>query len=411
MCPAAPRIVAVTVDGVVHPVTVEIISHALDQASREHADALLLRLNTPGGLLDASRLAIEKLIAAPVPVITFVTPSGGRAASAGFFLLEAGDVAAMANGTNTGAASPVLMGREMDPVMRSKVENDTAALLRSLVSRRGRNTEVAESTVLKAKSFTEKEALDQHLIDLVVSNEADLLDKLEGREVTRFDGHKQTLHTARAVVSEYELTIREKVVRSIADPNLAFLMLLAGALGLYVEFSHPGLIVPGTLGAILLLLGLSGLSVFPINWAGVALLVLAVALFVLEAKFATHGILGVGGTAAMVLGALLLIEGPPEMRIRLGTAIAVTLPFALITILLLTLVIRARAAKVITGTSGMLDEIGVAVTGLDPAGKVFVHGEYWNAEAPAPVAAGVQVRVKAVEGMTLRVEPLQGTRA
>ncbi|MDP2997057.1 MAG: nodulation protein NfeD [Bryobacterales bacterium] len=404
----AARVLAVSVDGVVHPVTFEIISHAIDQARQQEASLLLIRLNTPGGLMEATRQIVERLVASPVPVVTYVAPSGGRAASAGFFLLEAGDIAAMAPGTNTGAASPVLLiGGQMDAVMRRKVENDAAASIRSLVSKRGRNAELAEKTVLEARSFTDGEALTHRLIDLVARDQDDLLRQLDGREVTRFDGRKQTLRVAGASVAEYRPTMRESIISAVSDPNIAFILLVVGALGLYVEFSHPGLIAPGVAGAILLLLGLSALSVLPISIAGVALLVLALVLFALEAKFASHGILGGGGAVAMVLGALLLVEGPPELRIRFSTAIAVTLPFAAITIFLLSLVVRARAGKVLTGAAGMLGEIGVARTPLDPAGKVFVRGEYWDAESPCPVAEGAAVRIVAVEGMKLRVKPIQ----
>lgn len=402
---AAPRVIAVNVDGVVHPVTVEILSHSLEKAQRENAALVLIRLNTPGGLMEATRHAIEKIVASPVPVVTYVTPSGGRAASAGFFLLEAGDVAAMAPGTNTGAASPVALGVEMDAVMRKKVESDAAASLRSLTTKRGRNSALAEKTVLEARSFTEKEALDNKLVELIATDERQLLEQLEGRAITRFDGRQQVLHTAGAEVVAYEKTVRESIISSISDPNLAFMLLVLGALGVYLEFTHPGLILPGVAGGILVLLGLSALAVLPINWGGFALLVLAVALFVLEAKFASHGILGAGGAVAMILGALLLVEGPPELRIRLSTAVAVTLPFAVLTIFLLNLVLRARASKVVTGEAGMLGEIGVAHAALHPEGKVFVHGEFWDAVSTAPVEAGARVRVLAVEGLRLKVEP------
>lgn len=402
---AGARVVAVDVDQVVHPVTVEILGRAIDQAQREGAQLVLIRLNTPGGLMDASRHAIEKIVASPVPVATFVTPSGGRAASAGFFLLEAGDVAAMAPGTNTGAASPVAIGVEMDQVMRRKVESDAAASLRSLTAKRGRNSALAEKTVLEAKSFTEKEALDNKLIELIANDERALLDALDGREITRFDGTKVKLALAGAEIVVYQKTTRESLVAAISDPNIAFVLLILGALGLYLEFTHPGLILPGVAGGILVLLGLAALSVVPINWGGVALLILAVALFILEAKFASHGILGAGGAVAMVLGALLLVEGPPEMRIRLGTAVGVTLPFALITVFLLSLVLKARANKVVTGEAGMIGEEGVARTALRPRGNVFVHGELWEAVSSAEVEAGSRVRVVAVEGLTLRVEP------
>lgn len=404
----ASRVVTVAVDGVVHPVTREIVAHAIDQAEREGAALLLIRLNTPGGMVEATREIVERLVASPVPVATYVAPSGGRAASAGFFLLQAGDVAAMAPGTNAGAASPVLLiGGQMDAVMRRKVESDAAASLRSLVAKRGRNAELAEKTVLEARSFTDGEALANRLIELVARDQQDLLQRLDGREVTRFDGRKVTLRLAGATVSEYRPTVRESIMASIADPNIAFIMLILGALGLYIEFTHPGLIAPGVAGSILVLVGLSALSVLPINFSGVSLLILALVLFALEAKFASHGILGGGGAVAMVLGALLLVEGPPEVRIHLGTAVAVTLPFAAITIFLLSLVIRARANKVITGAAGMLGEIGVARTPLQPAGKVFVRGELWDAEAAVEAAEGSRVRIVAVDGLRLKVEPLR----
>jgi membrane-bound serine protease (ClpP class) len=408
MCYASPKVVAVDVDGVVHPVTVEILSRAIDQAKRENAGAILLRLNTPGGLMNATREAIEKIVASPIPVITYVTPSGGRAASAGFFLLEAADVAAMAPGTNTGAAHPVLMSGQMDPEMKRKVENDASASLRSLAQKRGRNSALAEKAVLESKSFTEKEALEGRLIELIARDEADLFAQLEGREVARFDGSRQTLHLAGATVSAYQPNLRERIISAVADPNIALILIVIGALGIYVEFSSPGLIAPGVAGAISVLLGLSALSVLPINWAGAALLVLAFTLFALEAKFTSHGILGLGGAVAMVLGALLLIDSPlPELRVRLSVAIALAVPFALITTLLLTLVMRARANKVTTGQDGMLGESGVAVTLLAPEGKVQVHGEYWDAVAPkgAPVEPGAKVRVIGIQGLQLAVKP------
>jgi membrane-bound serine protease (ClpP class) len=406
LCARAQRVIAVNVDGIVHPVTVEIIGHAIEQASRENAPAILLRLNTPGGLIDASREITAKIVASRVPVIAYVTPSGGRAASAGFFLLEAGDVAAMAPGTNTGASSPVLMNEQMDPVMRNKVENDTSAWLRSIVLKRGRNVELAETTIRAAKAFTEKEALDDHLIDRIAADERTLLDGLDGVAVKRFNGAQETLHTRGAEVVDYQTTWRERIIAAIADPNIGFILLVLGALGIYVEFSSPGLIFPGVAGGILALLGLSSLAVLPINWAGAALLVLGVSLFVLEAKFASHGILGVGGTVAMVLGAMLLINGPPEVRIHLSTALAVSIPFALITTFLVTLVIRARQNKAVMGMDTLVDQIAEARTALTPAGMVFVNGEYWNAESEVPVQKGGRVRVVSVEGLKLRVSPV-----
>src|SRR5207302_1700679 len=377
---ASPKVVAVDVDGIVHPVTVEIVSRALDQAKRQNADAVLLRLNTPGGLMEAMRETIEKIVASPVPVITYVTPSGGRAASAGFFLLQAGDIAAMAPGTNTGAAHPVLLSGQMDPDMKRKVENDASASLRSLAQKRGRNSELAEKAVMESKSFTEKEALDNHLIERIARDEQDLFAQLDGREVVRFDGHKQTLRLAGAAVTTYQPNWRERIISAVADPNIALILIVIGALGIYVEFSSPGLIAPGVAGAISVLLGLSAISVLPINWLGAALMLLAFTLFALEVKLASHGVLGVGGAVAMVLGAVMLIDSPaPEMRIHWSTAIGLALPFSAITVFLLSLALRARRNKVETGREGMIGQTGAAITELSPEGKVFVHGEYWDA--------------------------------
>jgi membrane-bound serine protease (ClpP class) len=402
---ATPRVIAVNVGGIIGPITVEILDHAMAQAAQDHDAAILIRLNTPGGLLDASREINQKIVSSPVPVIVFVTPSGGRAASAGFFLLEAADEAAMAPGTNTGAASPVLLGQEMDPVMRSKVENDASAWLRSTVEKRGRNATLSEQTIRGAKAFTEKEALDQHLIDIVQPDERRLLDALDGRDVTRFDGRHEVLHTGGAEIVEYRLTARERIIDAVADPNVGFILMALGALGIYVEFNAPGLILPGVVGGILGILGLSSLAVLPINWIGAALLLLGVAMFVLEAKFASHGILGSGGAISMTLGALLLINGPPEVRIHLTTALAVTVPFAVITVFLLTLALRARRNKSVMGLDSLLDQTGEARTALAPGGKVFVHGEYWDATSATPVEAGGEVRVVGVDGMKLRVVP------
>ncbi len=403
---AAAKIVAVDVDGMVHPVTAEIVASAIARARQENAALLIVRLNTPGGLMDAMRQTIEEIVSSPVPVATYVAPSGGRAASAGFFILEAGDIAAMAPGTNTGAAHPVALGGQMDAVMSQKVENDAAAYLRSICTKRGRNSALAESAVRESKSFTDREALDQHLIDLVAPNEAALAAALDGRTVARFDGSSVTLRTSGAAIENYEPSLRQKIIAAIADPNIALILLVVGALLIYVEFTSPGVIAPGVIGAILVLLGLSAISVLPINWLGAALLLLAFTLFALEAKFTSHGVLAAGGAAAMILGAVLLINSPfPEMRIHWSTAIALALPFSLITALLVSLALRARRAKVETGAEGMIGELGSAVTDWAPAGKVFVHGEYWDSVSSRPAAAGAPVRVTSVDKLKLTVEP------
>jgi membrane-bound serine protease (ClpP class) len=405
--PAAPKAIAVNVDGVVHPVTTEIVGNAIALAKRENAAILIIRLNTPGGLMDAMRDTISEIVASPVPVVTYVAPSGVRSASAGFFLLEAGDVAAMAPGTNTGAAHPVAMGGEMDAVMKEKVENDAAAYMRSICAKRGRNSAVAESAVRESKSFTETEALSQHLIDLIAPNDQALLQALDGRKVKRFDGSTVTLHTAGAEIEEYEPSLRQRFISAIADPNIALIILVIGGLCVYIEFTSPGMIAPGVIGAIMVLLGLSALSVLPINWLGAGLLLLAFTLFALEAKFTSHGVLAVGGAVSMVLGAVMLIDSPmPEMRVHWVTAIALALPFAAITVFLLSLALRARRNKVETGAEGMIGQLGSAVTELSPAGKVFVHGEYWDAVSSRPAPVGARVKVTAIDDLKLRVEPM-----
>lgn len=405
---APPKVVAVDVSGVVHPITADIVAGAIQQARNEGASLLIVRLNTPGGLMDAMRETIEEIAASPVPVITYVAPSGGRAASAGFFILESGDIAAMAPGTATGAAHPVAMGGEMDAVMKEKVTNDAAAYLRSIVTKRGHNADVAETAVRESKSFTDHEALNDHLIDLVAPNEQALLTDIDGRTVTRLNGATTTLHTAGAEIVSYQPTLRQRIISSVADPNIALILLVLGALGIYVEFSSPGLIAPGVIGAIMVLLGLSALAVLPINWLGAALLLLALTLFVLEAKFTSHGILGIGGAIAMFLGAIMLVNSPiPEMRVHWPTALALTLPFSIITVMLASLALRAHRNKVETGSEGMVGKIGTAVTALAPAGKVFVHGEYWDAVAPQSVPAGAAVRVAGLKGLVLNVEPVQ----
>ena len=404
---ASPKAIAVDVDGVVHPITTEIVSHAIARAKSANADLLIVRLNTPGGLMDAMRETMGEILRSPVPVVTYVAPSGVRAASAGFFILESGDVAAMAPGTNTGAAHPVAMGGDMDAVMKEKVENDAAAYLRSVCEKRGRNAAVAETAVRQSKSFTEGEALDQHLIELIANNESDLLAKLDGRTIHRFDGSTVTLHTAGASIEEYQRSWRERVMAAIADPNIALILLVIGALAIYVEFQSPGLVAPGVIGAILVLLGLAAISVLPINWLGATLIMLAFALFLLEVKFATHGVLGVGGAISLVLGAVMLIDSPvPEMRIHWSTAIALALPFSAITVFLLSLALKARHNKVATGNEGMMGEIGKAITALEPEGKVFVHGEYWDAAAAQPVALGARIRVTGIDRLKLTVEPV-----
>lgn len=392
-------ILRVDLEGVIHPVTVDILDRAFEQAQHDGCGLIVVRLNTPGGLAEAARASVERMTRAPAPVVVWVAPGGSRAASAGLFLLLAGDKAFMAPGTNTGAAHPVmLVGSVPDPVMSKKIENDTAAWIRSLAGQHKRNVELAEAAVRDSRSFTEKEALDGKLIDAIVAREEDI----------PAAAGKPELASARRIV--YERTLAQRLEAALSDPNLALVFLVLGLLGLYIEFTTPGVILPGVLGGILTILGLSALAVLPFSWAGAGLLLLAVALFVLEAKVVSHGVLGAGGAVAMVLGALMLVNGPiPEMRVHLSTALGLSLPFAAIVVALVTLVVRARLRPPETGMEGMIGLTAVAVTPLDPEGHVLVHGELWRARADKPIARDIPVRVKAVDGLELRVESMEGS--
>jgi membrane-bound serine protease (ClpP class) len=402
----ANSIVKIKVDDTIQPISAEYVDRAIEHARQTNADAVLIELRTPGGLVDSTRAIIQKILASPVPVIVYVAPSGANAASAGFFILESADVAAMAPGTNTGAAHPVIMGGEkMDDVMKAKMENDSAAFMRSFVGPRGRNVQLAESAVRESKSWTDQEALQQHLIDVVARDQDDLFHQLEGRTVKRFDGKQEKLHLLGDSVDEMPMTLRQRILDFLLDPNIAFLVLAVGALALYAEFNHPGAIVPGVVGVVFILLALFALNLLPTRYASFTLIIAAFVLFILEAKFATHGVLGIGGIVLLTLGGLLLVDGPiPQMRVNLWTALGVSVPFGAITVFLMTIAIRARRNKVVTGSQGMIGAIGQARTDIDPEGKVFVQGELWNAHAPTRVGIGEQVVVRKVEGLELEVE-------
>jgi len=404
---ARADVLKLVINDTIQPVTAERIARALDQSAAQKDDAVLIELNTPGGLLESTREIIQKILASRVPVIIYVTPSGSRAASAGFFILESADIAAMAPGTNTGAAHPVAIGTgQMDPVMKEKIENDTAALMRSITSKRGRNTEVAESTVRQSKSFTDSEALSQKLIDYVAPTEEDLFRQIASKPVVRFDG--QSVHLILSGKPEHVLeeTLKERILAYIMDPNVAFILLAIGALALYAEFNHPGAVVPGTVGVVFILLAIFALNLLPTRFAALVLILASFALFALEAKFATHGVLAVGGIVTLVLGALLLVDAPiPEMRVKLATALAVSIPLGLISVLLMSIAVRAHRNKALTGAEGLVGEIAVAQTALSPLGKVFVHGEIWDAVASAPVPSGDKVVVRKVDGLRLEVQP------
>jgi membrane-bound serine protease (ClpP class) len=408
LCSAASgEVLKVVVDDTIQPITEEYISRAIDEAARRNDQAILIEINTPGGLVDSTRKIIEKITNSVVPVILYVTPSGSRAASAGFFILESADVAAMAPGTNTGAAHPVVMGGgNVDDVMKQKMENDAAALMRSVAARRGRNVEVAESTVRQSKSFTEQEALAQHLIDYVASSESDLFRQVEGKSFKRFNGQEVTLNLSGQPISPFATTLKERILGYLMDPNISFILLAIGALALYAEFNHPGAVIPGTVGVVFILIAAFALNLLPTRFAALILILGAFALFAAEAKFASHGVLTIGGITLLTLGGLLLVDSPiPEMRVHLLTAMAVSIPLGVITAFLMTMAVKARRNKVVTGSEGMVGQVGVAQTSLSPTGTIFVHGELWDAVASSDVAAGQTVVVTRIDGLVAKVEP------
>jgi membrane-bound serine protease (ClpP class) len=406
--PASAEILKIVVDDTIQPISEEYIARGIAEAARRNDQAVLIEINTPGGLVDSTRQIIEHITTSAVPVIIYVTPSGSRAASAGFFILESADIAAMAPGTNTGAAHPVILGGgKMDDVMKEKLENDAAALMRSVASRRGRNVDVAESTVRQSKSFTDQEALTQHLIDYVASDENDLIRQIDGKSFKRFNGQDVTLKVAGQPVFLFGMTLKEKILAYLMDPNIAFLLLAIGALALYVEFNHPGAVIPGTVGVVFILVAAFALNLLPTRFAALVLILGAFALFAAEAKFASHGVLTIGGIALLTLGGLLLVDSPiPEMRVHLATALAVSIPLGVITAFLMTIALKARRNKVVTGEQGLVGETGVAQTALVPQGKVFVHGELWDAIASSPLPIGQLVVVRRIDGLILHVDAL-----
>ncbi len=401
-----PEVVVIDLDDTIQPISADYMARGLDLAAAQHASAVLIEINTPGGLLDSMRQMVSWVLASPVPVIVYVAPSGSRAGSAGFFLLEAADVAAMAPGTNAGAAHPVVEGGpKLDDIMKQKLENDTAAFLRSYVARRGRNVAAAEDAVRSSKSYSDQEALQLKLIDLVAPDKATLLNTLDGRTITRFNGSTVVLHTGDARLVVVEPTLREKILDRLTDPNLAVLVLVIGALLIYVEFNSPGTIIPGTLGTILVLLAIFSLNLLPVRYTSVMLLVAAFVLLILEANFATHGVLAAAGILCLVIGSLTLVDAPiPELRVHFATALSTGLAFGLITVFLLRLAIKARRNKSRMGGDAMIGQIAVVTQPLAPTGQVMVNGELWQAESAVPAAPGEYVRVRGLRDLTLLVE-------
>ncbi len=407
--PATPVVVKLTIHDTIQPITADYLQRGLDEAARMHAQAVLISLGTPGGLLTSTRDMVAAIEASPVPVIVFIEPAGSRAGSAGFFLLEAADVAAMAPGTEAGAAHPIIEGTTMDPVLKMKVENDAAAFLRSYVTVRGRNAAAAEDAVRNSKSSSESEALQLKLIDLVAANDDALLAALDGRTIKRFNGASETLHLAHASIVTTPPSLRERLLTRLTSPDLDVLLLTCGALLIYLEFNVPGTIVPGALGTLLLLLGVFGLNLLPVRHTAVLLLIFALVLVVLEAKFASHGVLALAGVLCLVFGLATLVDGPtPETRVHWGTAIGAGIGFGTVSFWLAWVAVRAQRNKRLLGPQAMIGRVAIAITPLAPMGQVEVRGEIWQAAVESGVAtvpAGTRVTVRAVDGLTLTVSP------
>ena len=406
---ARPTVVKINLSEMIQPVSAKYVLRGIRHANEINAAAILIELSTPGGLEKSLREMVQGMIKSKVPVIVHVSPSGSRAASAGFFLLLAADVAVMAPGTNSGAAHPVLLGgKKISDVMEGKILNDSAAYIRSIASRRGRNVELAEKGVRESRSYTEKEALEGNLIDAIASSTEEIFKKFDGKMIRRFNDDLTELHVAGARIEPYLMTKREYFLSKIVEPNIAFLLAALGVIGLYIEFTHPGLILPGVAGSISLVLSLFAFNLLPINGAGVLLLVLALGLMVLEAQIASYGILAIGGVISMIIGALILIDSPwPGAQIHLSTALSVALPMGIITAILLRVVFVAHRRKSVTGNSGMINTLGITQTKLNPQGTVLIRGEIWKAQSQAKISRGTSVRVVSLSGLALVVEPVE----
>ena len=390
----------------IQPVSAGQLDRAIARANSDGAAALLVELDTPGGLVDSMRPMTGAILSSRVPVIVYVSPAGARAGSAGFFLLEAADVAAMAQGTNAGAAHVVFEFGKPDETMTQKVENDAEAFLRSYVSRRNRNVDAALAALQTSHSYTAEEALAQHLIDLTASNDTQLVAALNGREITRLDGSKQVLHLAGARIALLQPTVRENLLDWLVNPNIALLLLVGGALLIYLEFNTPGTIVPGALGTLMVLLGIFGLNLLPIRYTAVMLLLAALMMLVLEAKVGGHGALAIAGIVCLTLGTLTLVAAPvPELAVSPWVAIAVGAGFGGITVFLVRLAVRARRMKARLGADALVGSRASAMEPLTPEGHVLVEGEIWRAVAEESVAAGTPLRVIGHDQYLLRVTP------
>jgi|Deesub1362B_J571_1020462.scaffolds.fasta_scaffold01974_4 membrane-bound serine protease (ClpP class) len=401
-------ILVIEIKGPIHIITAEYITQTIDRGEKENASLIIIKINTPGGLDESMREIIERIINSKVPIVIYVSPSGARAASAGFFILIASDVAAMAPGTNTGAAHPVFIGaggEKIDKTMAEKITHDAASYIKSLASRRGRNVKMAEDAVRKSLSYTEEEALKGGLIDLIAQNEQEIINFLDGRKIKRFDKKDVTLKLKGEEIIFVPMSNRQKFLNIISNPNLAYVLLMLGLLGIYFELANPGAIFPGVFGGICLLLAFFAFQILPINYVGLLLILFAVVLFILEIYIQSYGFLTLGGIASLVLGSTMLIRSPiPELKPGLGFIIPVVIGVSLIFIFLIFLAVRAHFSKIYTGQEGMIGEIGIAFTNIENEGKVLVHGEIWKAHSKEKIPKGSKIKViKVNKGLTVEV--------
>ena len=404
--PSQADINVITVEGIVNPVMSEFISKSIDQAVMEKAEALVIELDTPGGLDTSMRLIVKKIIASQVPVVVYVSPSGARAASAGVFITLAAHIAAMTPGTNIGAAHPVGMGGKMDKTMTEKVVNDAAAYIKSLAKTRNRNAEWAEKAVRESVSITEQEALKLNVIDFVSPDLKTLLNTIDGKEVNTSIG-KQILNTRDAKIVRREISLRHKILDLISDPNVAYMLMLVGFYGIFFELTSPGAIFPGVLGVLSLILALYSFQTLPVNYAGLLLIVLAIVLFILEIKVTSYGMLTIGGLISMLIGSMMLFDSPlPFFRLSLKVILPAVILTTLFFGLTVSLAVKAYRRKPVTGSEGLVGLEGTARTDIHESGQVFVHGEIWTAYSDEPVRAGEKIVVEKVENLKLKVRHL-----
>ena len=410
-----PRVIVAELDGIIHPVSAEYLTGVIDQADTSGAELVVFILRTPGGLLDSTQTIVSRMITSRAPVVVYVAPAGARAASAGFVITIAADVDVMAPGTHIGAAHPVSgSGEQMDETMSKKVASDTAAYVRSLAEARGRNVPLAADAVLESRAFTDREALQSSppLIDFIAKDLDDLLRQLDGRTVKRFDGRTTTLKTTNAEIVRVEMTRRQRFLSAIAHPQVAYILLTLGMLGLTIELWNPGAIVPGVVGGLSLLLAFFALQILPVNTTGLLLILFGIGLLILELKVPSFGILGIGGTVSLLIGSIMMTRQTPGVTVSLTIIVPAVLAVAAIVLFLGRLALAAQARPPTTGVEGMLGSEGWTRMPLSPdaPGQVDVHGEIWRAYSREPVPAGEKVRVVEVNGLTLVVEPAPSTR-